>query len=105
MYEQLEELVTATARPNISVRILPLKGPHPVSAELFLIFGFGPAGDAILHDVVVAEGLKEQFYIEDHQQTYLHLLAFGMLLGATLDADASRDLIIATAENEWRARA
>jgi hypothetical protein len=87
IYEQLKYLVAAAARPNISLRILPLRAPHPVSAESFAIFSFGPTGDAILHDVVTAEGLKESFYIEDRQQTYLHLLVFDTLLEATLDAD------------------
>jgi len=41
-----------------------------------------------LHDVVAAEGLKESFYVEDSQETYLHRLVFNALLGATLDADA-----------------
>jgi transcriptional regulator with XRE-family HTH domain len=102
MYEQVLSLAAAAARPNISIRILPLRAPHPVSAESFVIFRFGPQGDAILHDVVVAEGLKESFYIEDRQQTYLHQLVFDTLLETALDADASRDLIIQTAENYWR---
>jgi transcriptional regulator with XRE-family HTH domain len=102
MYEQLQSLAAAAARPNISLRVLPLRAPHPVSAESFVIFGFGPTDDAILHDVVAAEGLKENFYIEDRQQTYLHLLVFDTLLEAALDANASRDLIIRTAENDWR---
>jgi transcriptional regulator with XRE-family HTH domain len=102
MYEQLQSLATAAVRPNISLRVLPLRGPHPVSAESFVIFRFGPEDDAILHDVVAAEGLKESFYIEDRQQTYLHQLVFDTLLETALDADASRDLIIDTAENYWR---
>jgi transcriptional regulator with XRE-family HTH domain len=102
MYEQLQSLATAAAQPNISLRILPLRAPHRASAESFVIFRFGPTGDAILHDVVAGEGLKEQFYIEDRQQTYLHLLAFDTLLEAALDAEASRELIIRTAENDWR---
>jgi len=102
MYEQLQSLAAAAARPNISLRILPLRAPHPVSAESFVIFRFGPEGDAILHDVVAAEGLKESFYIEDRQQTYLHQLVFDTLLEATLGDEASKDLIVQTAEEYWR---
>jgi transcriptional regulator with XRE-family HTH domain len=101
MYEQLQSLASDAERPNITVRILPLHGPHPVSAESFVIFSFGPKDDAILHDVVAAEGLKTSFYIENQQDTYLHLLVFNTLLEATLDAAASRDLIIQTAERQW----
>lgn len=102
MYEQLRSLAVESERPNVTLRVLPLRAPHPVSAESFVIFSFGPKDDAILHDVVAAEGLKESFYIEDAQDTYLHLLVFDTLLQATLDAEASRDLIIQTAESYWR---
>jgi hypothetical protein len=81
---QLHYLATAATRPNISVRILPLRAPHPVSAESFVIFSFGPTGDAILHDVVASEGLKESFYIEDRQQAYLHLLGLVILCATEL---------------------
>jgi transcriptional regulator with XRE-family HTH domain len=102
MYEQLQWLATQADRPNITLRILPLRALHPVSAESFVIFTFGPKGNAVLHDVVAAEGLKTSFYIENQQETYLHLLVFNTLFEAALDADASRDLIIQTAESYWR---
>lgn len=102
MYEQMHSLAADSAKPNVTLRVLPLRAPHPVSAESFVIFNFGPKNDAILHDVVAAEGLKESFYVEDSQETYLHRLVFNTLIGATLDADASRNLIIQTAENYWR---
>jgi hypothetical protein len=101
MYEQLLSLAAYADRPNITLRILPLHAPHPVSAESFVIFSFGPKDNAILHDVVAAEGLRASFYIENQQETYLHLLVFNTLLEAALDAAASRDLIIQTAEGYW----
>ena len=102
MYEQLQSLAAEAARPNITLRVLPLHALHPVSAESFVIFSFGPKDNAILHDVVATEGLKASFYIEDQQETYLHLLVFNTLLEAALDADASRDLILQIAESHWR---
>ncbi len=102
MYEQLQSLAAEAARPNITLRVLPLRALHPVSAESFIIFSFGPKDNAILHDVVATEGLKASFYIEDQQETYLHLLVFNTLLEAALDADASRDLILQIAESHWR---
>ena len=102
MYEQLQSLAAEADRPNITLRILPLHALHPVSAESFVIFSFGPKDNAILHDVVAAEGLKASFYIENQQETYLHLLVFNTLLEASLDAPASRDLILQIAESHWR---
>jgi transcriptional regulator with XRE-family HTH domain len=102
MYEQLQWLAAEADRPNITLRILPLRASHPVSAESFVIFSFGPKQDAMLHDVVAAEGLKASFYIENQQETYLHLLVFNTLFETALDAATSRDLIIHTAESHWR---
>jgi hypothetical protein len=102
MYEQMQSLAADAVKPNITLRVLPLRTPHPVSAESFVIFSFGPKDNAILHDVVYSEGLRDSFYVEDPQETYLHRLVFNALLDATLDADASRDLIIQTAEDYWR---
>lgn len=102
MYEQLKSLIAVADQPNITLRILPLRAPHPVSAESFVIFSFGPKENAVLHDVVAAEALKTSFYIENQQETYLHLLVFNTLLTAALDADASKDLIVQTAESHWR---
>jgi transcriptional regulator with XRE-family HTH domain len=102
MHEQLQSLAAEADRPNITLRVLPLHALHPVSAESFVIFSFGPKDNAILHDVVATEGLKTSFYIEDQQETYLHLLVFNTLLEAALDADASRDLILQIAESHWR---
>ena len=101
MYEQLRSLAADADRPNITLRILPLHAPHPVSAESYVIFSFGPKDRAILHDVVATESLKTSFYIENQQDTYLHLLVFNTLLEAALDTAASRDLIIRTAESYW----
>jgi transcriptional regulator with XRE-family HTH domain len=102
MYEQLRSLAADADRPNITLRILPLHAPHPVSAESYVIFSFGPKDSAILHDVVAAENLNTHFYIENQQETYLHLLVFDTLLEAALDTTTSMDLIIHTAESYWR---
>jgi hypothetical protein len=48
MYEQLQSLAAAATLPNVSLRILPLRAPHPVSAESFVIFSLGPTGEAAL---------------------------------------------------------
>jgi transcriptional regulator with XRE-family HTH domain len=103
MYEQLQSLAAEAARPNVTLRILPLRALHPVSAESFVIFSFGTKDDAFMHDVVATEGIRGSFYyIEEQQETYLHLLVFDTLLEAALDAQASRDLILQTAESYWR---
>ena len=55
----------------------------------------------MLRDVVSAEHLKNDFSVEGEKETYLHRLAFQILVGTSLDPVASRALIIETAESHW----
>ncbi len=101
MYEQIKRLVRDADRPNVTLRILPLNVQHSVFGESFVIFRFGPDNDAILQDVVSAEHLKNDFSVEGERETYLHRIAFQMLLGAALDPESSRELMVETAESYW----
>jgi transcriptional regulator with XRE-family HTH domain len=101
MYEQLQRLAHEADRPNLTLQILPLDAQHTVFGESFVIFGFGSDGEAMLQDVVWTEHLKNDFSVEGERDTYLHRLAFQMLAGASLDAAASKDLILETAELYW----
>ena len=101
MYEQLKRLAREADRPNVTLRILPLDSQHPVFGESFVIFGFGPDNDAILHDVVCTEHLRNDFSVEGERETYLHRLAFQMLIDASLDPAASKALILETAVSYW----
>lgn len=102
MYEQLQRLAAEADRPNVTLRILPLGAEHPVPADSFTVFRFGPQQDAILHDVVATEALKASFYVEGEQETHLYRIVFDVLLSASLDATQSKNLIIQTAQSHWR---
>src|SRR5262245_22694831 len=101
MYEQLQRLARESDRPNITLRILPLATPHTVFGESFVIFRFGPDSDAILQDVVCTEHLRNDFLVEGERDTYLHRLAFQMLIEASLEPEDSKKLILETAESFW----
>jgi transcriptional regulator with XRE-family HTH domain len=101
MYEQLQRLVQEADRPNVTLQILPLNAQHTVFGESFVIFSFGPDNDAMLQDVVSTEHLKNDFSVEGERETYLHRLAFQILVGASLDPASSRALILETAESHW----
>jgi transcriptional regulator with XRE-family HTH domain len=101
MYAQLQRLAQDADRPNVTLQILPLDSPHPVFGESFVIFGFGPDSDAILHDVVCTEHLRNDFSVEGERETYLHRLAFQMLVSASLDPASSKALILETADSYW----
>jgi transcriptional regulator with XRE-family HTH domain len=102
MYEQLQQLVRASDRANLTLRILPLSAQHVVFSESFVIFGFGTDGsDAILQDVVSTEHLRRGFSLEEERETYLHRIAFQLISEVALDSAASRALILEAAESHW----
>ncbi|HEY1344748.1 MAG TPA: helix-turn-helix transcriptional regulator [Streptosporangiaceae bacterium] len=101
MYEQLQRLVREADRPNLTLQVLPLDAQHTVFGESFVIFSFGPDEDAMLQDVVSTEHLRNAYSVEGERDTYLHRIAFQMLAGTSLDAAASRALILETAEAHW----
>jgi transcriptional regulator with XRE-family HTH domain len=101
MYEQLQRLAREADRPNVMLQVLPLDTQHMVFGESFVIFRFGSDRDAMLQDVVSTEHLRNDFSLEGERETYLHRIAFQMLVGAALDPSSSRALILETAESRW----
>ena len=101
MYDQLQRLVKEADRPNLTLQVLPLDAQHSVFGKSFVIFSFGQDADAMLQDVVSTEHLRSGFTLEGERDTYLHRIAFQMLVDAALDPVASRKLILETAEGYW----
>jgi transcriptional regulator with XRE-family HTH domain len=101
MRDQLQRLAREAERPNLTLRILPLSAQHTVFGESFVIFGFGSDNDAMLHDVVSAEHLRNGFSLEGERETYLHRIAFQLLVEASLDPASSKTLILQTAASHW----
>jgi transcriptional regulator with XRE-family HTH domain len=101
MYEQLQHLAKIAERPSVTLQVLPLDGQHRVFGESFVIFGFGADTDAMLQDVVSTEHMRGGFTLEGERETYLHRIAFETLAESALDPDASKALILETAESRW----
>lgn len=102
MREQLTRLAEEAAKPYITMRVLPLNAQHTVFGESFVIFSFGAdSDDPMLQDVVSTEHLRQGFTVEGERDTYLHRIAFQMLADASLDPEASRQLIEQTAQSQW----
>jgi transcriptional regulator with XRE-family HTH domain len=101
MYEQLQHLAKIAERPSVTLQVLPLDGQHRVFGESFVIFGFGADTDAMLQDVVSTEHMRGGFTLEGERETYLHRIAFETLAESALDPEASRTLILETAESRW----
>ena len=101
MYGQLQRLAREADRPNVTVQILPLDAQHTVFGESFVLFRFGTDNDAMLHDVVSAEHLRSGFSVEGERETYLHRIAFQMLVEGSLDPASSRELVLEVARSHW----
>ena len=101
MYEQLQRLAQEADRPNVTLQVHPLDGPHTVYVESFVIFRFGEGDEPTLQDVVSTEHLRNAFSLEGEKETYLHWIAFQLLTRASLDPDRSKELILKTAESHW----
>jgi transcriptional regulator with XRE-family HTH domain len=104
MHPQLLHLAEAAELPNVELRVLRLNGDNSLMANSFVIFGFSPdpfRENVILHDVVSAEGVKSEVYVEGETDTYVHRLVFQGLVKASLPPPESQRLIRRTAEEVW----
>jgi transcriptional regulator with XRE-family HTH domain len=101
MYEQLQRLAREADRPNLTLRILPLEAQHTVFGESFVVFGFKDDTDAMMHDVVITEQLRNSVTLEGERETYLHRIAFQTLSDAALTPADSKAFILETAESYW----
>jgi hypothetical protein len=104
MYEQLQRLARECDRPNLTLQVLPLDGPHTVIGESFVLFGFGADGDAVLQDVVATEQMRSGFIIEGERETHLHRVAFRALTEVALSPADSKSMILDLAERLWTGR-
>ncbi len=102
MYEQLRHLAEMAELPNIELRVLPLQSDASLIAGSFVIFGFSPLHETSkLGDVVSAESLKSELYVEGETDTYIYRQFFRAVAEAALTPEASRHLLGETAERLW----
>ena len=97
MREQLQRLAEASELPSVSLRILPLNGPHRLAVDSFVILHFGKEYETTLHDVVNTEILSNELYVEGETDTYEVRLAFEHLARESLTPAESQELIRQTA--------
>jgi hypothetical protein len=96
MFEQLRHLAEMSELPNVELRILPLQSETALRADSFVVFGFSE-----LSDVVSTEGVTDTFSIEGETVTYPFRLIFDAFVAASLSPEASRELILETAQQHW----
>lgn len=101
MGTQLKRVTELAQLPNVTLRVLPLDGHHPIGVGSFIQLHFGRIYDVMFHDVVYVEQLTSSFYFEEEMETYRYTLAFDRLIEAAMDPEESLEFITQTAEKIW----
>jgi transcriptional regulator with XRE-family HTH domain len=103
MREQLQHLIEMSERPNVSLRVLPLVGSHPIGTGGFVLMHFAPVpGLSQSTDVIYIEQLgKTALYVEDEDEVFDYRLALTRITERSLSPDESRNLIAKVAREEW----
>lgn len=101
MRKQLERLVELAELPNVTLQVLPLDGPHPITTGSFTLLQFPQVGGIKFHDVVYIEHQNGCSYLEEETETYRHRLSFERLTAEALAPVESMDLISRIARDAW----
>ena len=81
MHRQLDYLAQASRRPNVTLRVLPLAGFHPVGTGSFSLLVFPPMlGVGPSSDVLYVEQLtRNEVFVDEEAEVYEYRLAFEQL--------------------------
>ncbi|GAA4601357.1 helix-turn-helix transcriptional regulator [Actinoallomurus liliacearum] len=101
MGEQLERLLELAELPNVTLQVLPLDGPHPITTGSFTLLQFPQVGGIKFHDVIYIEHQNGCSYLEEETETYRHRLSFERLSAEALAPAESMDLISRIARDAW----
>ena len=95
MRSQIRQLLELSERRNISLRILPFDGRHPIGTGAFALLRFGEVHDVTHQDVVYIENLTGGRYVEEEDEVFRYRRAFDRLSDLALDEQKSREMLAA----------
>ena len=101
MRAQLGRLLEVSETETVTLRILPLDGPHAIMTGGFTLLHFDKVHKVVYPDVVNLEHLTGANSFEEEKDTYQYQLAFERLTGLSLSPEQSRDKI-ARAMQTWK---
>jgi transcriptional regulator with XRE-family HTH domain len=101
MQSQMKRLLDLSERGNVTLRILPLDGPHPIGTGAFVLLQFDEAHDITHHDVVYLEHLTGGRYVEEEEESFTYRRTFDRLNDLALSVSKSREMI-ASARDAWQ---
>jgi transcriptional regulator with XRE-family HTH domain len=100
MNSQMEKLLELSESDNISLRILPLDGRHPIGTGAFVLLHFGDVHHVTHEDVVYIESLTGGRYVEEEDEVYRYRRSFDRLSELALDEAKSRKMLV-DARDRW----
>lgn len=100
MKSQMKKLLEMSERDNISLRILPLDGRHPIGTGAFVLLRFGDVHHVTHQDVVYIENLTGGRYVEEEEEVYRYQRSFDRLSELALDKAKSRDMLMIS-RDKW----
>ncbi|WP_327047618.1 helix-turn-helix domain-containing protein [Microbispora sp. NBC_01189] len=97
MRDQLEAMLTAARRPNVTLRVLPYSaGAHAGLEGAFTVLSFAEEEDP---DIAYVEGTAGDVYVESTDHVDRYRSAFGRICDAALSEEESLKLISETKDN------
>jgi transcriptional regulator with XRE-family HTH domain len=105
MRDQLAHLLEMARLPNVTLRVLPLRGAHPIGTGAFILLRFAPMAEiGPVSDIVYLEQLSgSQLYVDDDTETHQYELGFGHLVADSLEPADSCELIARVMRETWSA--
>jgi transcriptional regulator with XRE-family HTH domain len=100
MQSQMKQLLDLSERDNITLRILPLDGPHPIGTGAFVLLEFDKIYDSSHPDVVYLEHLTGGRYVDEEDETYRYRRSFDRLSELALNEEKSREILV-SARAAW----
>jgi transcriptional regulator with XRE-family HTH domain len=103
MHAQLGHLQEVSRLPNVTIRVLPLGGAHPIGTGSFILLVFpSPQGIDPGTDIVYLEQLtRNEVYVDEETEAFAYRRAFDQLVADSLDPERSRELIARVADEVW----
>ena len=101
MRSQIKRLLNLSERANITLRILPLDGLHPIGTGAFVLLQFDEVHDVTHRDVVYLEHLTGGSYVEEEEESFTYRRSFDRLSELALDEGKSREML-AAARDSWQ---
>jgi transcriptional regulator with XRE-family HTH domain len=103
MRDQLAHLIDVSRLENVTLRVLPLAGAHPIGSGAFILLRFAPIPEiGSVSDIVYLEQLTGgAIYVDDDSETHQYGLGFEHLVAESLGPTESRNLIAQVIRDSW----